>query len=155
LDETAEAKLNRGPVLCLDLGARRVGAAVSDPTLIAITRLKALRRSNWKQLLLDVAELVRHYDAKSLVIGFPIKLDGGEGSAATETRKIAQKFALSLKIPIYLQNESLTSVAAEERLRAAGHRAEEIPGLIDSESAAIILNDFINTDNRRLLLSVS
>lgn len=100
----------------------------------------------------DVAELIRHFDAKSLVIGFPVKLDGSEGSAAAETRKTAQKFALSLEIPIYLQNESLTSVAAEERLRANGYRTEEIATLIDSESAAIILSDFINSRQQTTLV---
>lgn len=145
MDETAAVPTIHGPILSLDLGAKRVGVAVSDPNLIAITRLKALHRSNWKQLLRDVAELIRHFDAKSLVIGFPAKLDGSEGSAATETRRIAQKFALSLEIPIYLQDESLTSVAAEERLRASGYRTEELATLIDSESAAIILSDFITS----------
>ena len=145
LDETVGADEIRGPILSLDLGAKRVGAAVSDPCLIAITRLKTLRRSNWKRLLRDVDDLVRHFDAKTLVIGFPLKLDGGEGSAATETRQIAQKFARSLELPVYLQDERLTSREAEERLRARGYRSAELAALLDSESAAIILSDFIDS----------
>ena len=145
LAETANRNAIRGPVLSLDLGAKRVGAAVSDPSLIAITRLKTLCRSNWKQLLRDVADLIQRFDAKTLVIGFPLKLDGSEGSAATETRQIAQKFARSLELPIYLQDERLTSREAEERLRASGYQTEELAALVDSESAAIILSDFIDS----------
>jgi putative Holliday junction resolvase len=113
--------------------------------LIAITRLKALRRSNWKQLLRDISDLIRHYDAKTMVIGFPLRLDGTEGSAAAETRQIARKFELSLELPIYLQDERLSSREAEERLRASGHRANELTALVDSEAAAIILGDFIDS----------
>lgn len=144
LNETAGADAILGPILSLDLGARRVGAAVSDPSLIAIRRLKPLRRSSWKQLLLDVGDLIRHFDAKTLVIGFPLKLDGNEGSAALEVRQIAQKFARSLELPIYLQDERLTSTEAEETLRASGYRPSELAALIDGEAAAIILRDFIS-----------
>jgi len=145
LDETADANPIPGPILSLDLGAKRVGTAVSDPSLIAITALSPLRRSNWKQLLRDVGDLIQRFDAKTLVIGFPLRLDGSEGSAATETRQIAQKFARSLELPIYLQDERLTSREAEERLRAGGYRSEELAARVDSESAAIILRDFITS----------
>ena len=143
LDETAKPGPARGPILSLDLGARRVGVAVSDPSLIAITRLSALHRSNWKQLLRDVDDLIRRFDAQTLVIGFPLNLDGTEGRAATETRQIAQKFARSLELPVYLQDERLTSREAEERLRTSGYRSSELAAHVDGESAAIILEDFI------------
>jgi putative Holliday junction resolvase len=77
-------------------------------------------------------------------------LEGGEGSAATETRQLAQKFALSLELPIYLQDERLTSREAEEILRASGYRLPEISTLVDSESAAIILRDFISSGQQRM-----
>jgi putative Holliday junction resolvase len=144
LDETDAANPIPGPILSLDLGTKRVGVAVSDPSLIAITALKPLRRSNWKQLLRDVSDLIQRFDAKTLVIGFPLRLDGSEGSAATETRQITQKFARSLDLTIYLQDERLTSREAEERLRASGCRPEDLAARVDSESAAIILRDFIN-----------
>ena len=132
-----------GPILSLDLGLKRVGIAVSDPTLVAITRLEPLRRSNWKRLLLDVSDLIRRFDAQAVVIGWPLRLDGIEGAAAKETQEIAQKFARSLNLPIFLQDERLTTAEAEEKLRAAGYKAKELAARIDSESAAIILRDFI------------
>ena len=142
----------RGPILSLDLGAKRVGAAISDPTLVSITRLGVIRRSNWKQLLLDVGELVRRFDAKTLVIGFPLSLDGKEGSAAKQSLEIALKFARSLYLPVYLQDERLTSVEAEERLRAEGYQAKSVAARVDSESAVIILRDFISGGQQRTLV---
>ncbi|MCU1265155.1 MAG: Holliday junction resolvase YqgF [Acidobacteria bacterium] len=141
-----------GPILSLDLGTRRVGAAVSDPTLIAITRIEAIIRSNWKQLLLDVSELIRRFDAKTMVIGFPLNLDGNEGDAASAARAVAVKFARSLNLPVYLQDERLTSREAEERLRADGYSSKEIAAHVDSESAAVILRDFLVDGQHRILI---
>lgn len=144
-----------GPILGLDLGQKRVGVAVSDELRISITRLRPLPRTNWKQLLRDVAEAVRKLNARTLVIGLPLSLDGGEGSAAKIAHETARKFARSLSIPVFLQDERLTSVAAAEQLRAAGHNPKEMRQLIDSEAAAIILADFIGSGEDRTLVSPS
>lgn len=142
-----------GPILALDLGQRRVGVALSDSSLISITKLPVLARSNWKRLLNDVTELLRRFDARSLVIGLPLNLDGTEGSAALEARRTAQKFALSLDMPVYLQDERLTSREAEDQLRAAGFAANEIPRLVDGQSAALILADFMAAGQQRIVVS--
>jgi putative Holliday junction resolvase len=85
-----------------------------------------------------------------VVIGLPLRLDGTIGDAAAEARKTAEKFALSLQIPVYLQDERLTSTEAEENLRNAGVKAEELSLRIDSEAAALILRDFLNTNEERI-----
>ena len=139
-----------GPVLALDLGQKRVGAAVSDRLLISIKRLAPIKRSNWKALLQIVRGLIEEFDAGTLVIGLPLRLDGTEGDAALEVQATAVKFAKSLTLPVYLQDERLTSAAAEEQLREAGYKTEEIAELIDSEAAAIILRDFLASDAENL-----
>lgn len=143
-----------GPILALDLGQKRVGVAASDSMLISITKLPPLTRSNWKQLLSDVGELVRRLDARTLVIGLPLSLDGAKGPAALEAEYTAGKFAQSLKIPVYLQDERLSSVEAEEQLRAAGKTALETRDLIDCQAAAIILMDFITGGQPRVLVPI-
>ena len=141
------------PVLALDLGAKRVGVAVSDALAISISRLDSVERTNWKQLLRDVSNLIRRFDAKTLVIGLPLRLDGSAGDAAASARRIAQNFARSLEIPVYLQDERLTSREAEENLREAGSARKELAARIDSESAALVLRDFLATDQQRLLVT--
>ncbi|HEY6232369.1 MAG TPA: Holliday junction resolvase RuvX [Pyrinomonadaceae bacterium] len=143
------------PVLAIDLGEKRVGVAISDALSISITRLAALRRTNWKQLLRSVDEIVRRFDAKTVVIGFPLQLNGFRGDAAENVRSIALKFARSLSIPVYLQDERLTSVEAAENLRAAGHRPDTVPDLIDSEAAAVILRDFLVSSEPKIPVSPS
>jgi putative Holliday junction resolvase len=139
--------------MALDLGEKRVGVAISDALLISITRLGALARTNWKQLLRDVNDLVRHYDAQTVVIGLPLRLNGSDGDAALEVRRVALKFALSLDVPVYLQDERLSSVEAEQNLRLQGYKREQVLAHVDSEAAAVILGDFLGSDQARTLVT--
>jgi putative Holliday junction resolvase len=131
------------PILALDVGQKRVGAAVSDALAVSITRLDVIPRTNWKSLLREVDQLIKRFDAKTLVIGLPLRLNGSAGDSAEEIRGIAQKFAKSLLLPVYLQDERLSSQEAEENLRERGRRPGEISALVDSEAAAVILRDFL------------
>jgi len=154
--ETANQKNPiRAPVVALDLGEKRVGIAVSDALSISITRLAALPRTNWKQMLRDVDDLVRRFDAQTVVIGLPLRLNGSAGDSALEARRVAQKFAQSLAVPVYLQDERLSSAEAEQNLRQEGHRRDKIAGLVDSEAAAVILRDFLEGSQERILVSPS
>lgn len=152
MDKAHPKKKLTGPILALDLGQKRIGVAVSDELLISITRLNPLRRSSWKHLLGDVCALILRFDAQTLVIGLPLRLNGSSGSAALNVRRMADKFALSLQIPVFLEDERLTSAEAEQYLRAEGHKPKEILALVDSESAAIILRDFIAGGQERILV---
>jgi len=148
---TSESMLT-GPILALDLGEKLVGAAISDDLLITIRRLAPLKRTNWKQLLRDVETLISDFDAQTLVIGLPLRLDGTAGNAALEVERMARNFAKSLKLKVYLQDERLTSFDARQTLLAEGHDDSEIPDLIDGEAAALILRDFLNTTETRSLV---
>lgn len=132
-----------GRCAALDIGEKRVGVAISDELNITVRPLAPLQRTSWKRLLQDVSELVRHYDARTLVIGLPLRLEGTEGSAAANIRQLAEKFRLSLDIPVYLQDERLTTFQARENLQAMKYSQTEVELRLDSEAAAIILKDFI------------
>ena len=142
-----------GPILALDLGDKLVGAAVSDDRLVTIKRLPPIKRSNWKRLLQDVVTLIQRYDAQTVVIGLPLNLDGTSGEAADKARHIANNLARSVAQSVYLQDERLTSFEAMENLKAEGYKPGEIPDLIDGEAAAMILRDFIQVDQNRILVS--
>lgn len=135
-----------GRLLALDLGQKRVGLAVSDELCVTVRPLETLRRTNWKQLVRAVAETIKSFDARGLVIGLPLRLDGTEGGAAQESRRLARNFRLSLNVPVYLQDERLTSLEADGELRAAGYTETQRRARIDGESAAIILRDFIERE---------
>ena len=108
-------------------------------------------RRSWKDLLRQVAATIEAYDARGLVVGLPLNLDGTEGPAAAEAKRLAENFRRSLDVPVYLQDERLTSIAAVDELKSRGHKISNIHADVDSESAAIILRDFLSgqaqTDN--------
>lgn len=139
-----------GRILALDLGTKRVGVAVSDELRISVRPLAPLRRTSWKKLLGAVAETLAGFDAQALVIGLPLLLDGSEGDAATEARRLARNFELSLGVPVYLQDEKLSTQAAEEELRALGYSGRKLLERLDSQSAALILRDFLSSSPREM-----
>ncbi len=152
MERANEKNTIRAPVIAIDLGEKRVGIAVSDALSISITRLEALPRTNWKQLLRDVDNLIQRFDAQTVVIGLPLMLNGSSGDSALLVRQLAQKFAQSLKVPVYLQDERLSSIEAEQNLRAEGYKRDRISALVDSEAAAVILRDFLADDQERIIV---
>ncbi len=133
----------QGRVLAIDIGSKRVGLAVSDELRLSVRALPALPRTPWKRLVASLAELCEKFDVRCIVLGLPLRLDGVEGSAALEARRVARKLELTLRLPLFLQDERLTSKAAEATLRGLGLGRSEISGRVDSEAASIILSDFL------------
>jgi putative Holliday junction resolvase len=140
--QAAEAS-KPGRLLALDLGQKRVGVAITDELRISVRPLPPLRRTSWKQLVHTVAVLVRDFDAQSLVIGLPLSLDGTENTAAKEIKRQARNLERSLGLPVFLQDERLTSLEAERNLRAEGYDLREVRDRVDSEAAALILRDYL------------
>ena len=94
--------------------------------------------------------MVERFDAQTIVVGLPLRLDGTDGDAAKNARRIATNLAKSIHRPVYLQDERLTSLDAMANLKAEGLKPEEIPAVIDSEAAATILRDFLDTRQERI-----
>lgn len=140
----------QGRILAIDMGSKRVGLAVSDELRLTVRALPALPRTPWKRLLSSLAELCEQFDVRSIVLGLPLRLDGTEGDVAEEVRRVGRNLQLSLKLPLFFQDERLTSKEAESTLRGRGFRAGEISARIDSEAASIILSDFLEVHKKRL-----
>jgi putative Holliday junction resolvase len=138
----------QGRVLAIDMGSKRVGLAVSDELRLTVRALPPLPRTPWKRLLSSLAELCEQFDVRSIVLGLPLRLDGTEGDAAKEVRRLGHNLQLSLKLPLFFQDERLTSKEAESSLRSRGFQAGEISGRVDSEAASIILSDFLELQKR-------
>ena len=131
-----------GRILALDPGTKRIGLAVSDQGRIVTTPLPRIDRTSWKRLLSEIKQLLQQFDAKALVIGLPLESNGDESEMSAEARDMARKFTLSLEIPVFLQDERVTSYDAKRRLW--DKQVANAKDLVDSEAAAVILGDFLD-----------
>ena len=132
-----------GRVLALDPGAVRVGVSVTDSS-----RTMAFPRAALKAdaLLFDqIRLLVDEEMATHVVIGLPKSLDGKDGPAAQSARELAAALGEVLDVEIELFDERLTTVQAAASLRAAGRDSREARDVIDSASATVLLDAWLNT----------
>jgi putative holliday junction resolvase len=132
-----------GRIIALDLGTKKVGVAVCDELQITVRPLQVVPRGSWKELLKKISAIIEEFDAIALVIGLPYNFDGSENEMSADARRIARNFSLSLTIPVFLQDERLSSISAKQNLHDRGFNEKEILRQIDAEAASIILSDFL------------
>lgn len=133
----------RGRIIAIDPGTKRVGVAVSDPDQMIATPVRTLQRTSWKKLLSDIKETVSEFDAVAVVVGLPLGFEGDEIPMTTEATDIARKLSLSLEIPVFLQDERVSSYEARGRLWQRPKSAADVRSEVDSEAASVILSDFL------------
>jgi putative Holliday junction resolvase len=144
------SEISHGRILALDLGTKWVGIAVCDELQITVRPVCVIERRSWKELLRKISAFIVEFDAVALVLGLPYNFDGSESEMSIEARRLHRNFSLSLKIPVYFQDERLTSMAADKYLREQRLDEKQIRRNIDSTAAAFILNDFLAKRQNRL-----
>jgi putative Holliday junction resolvase len=132
-----------GRLIALDPGTKWIGVAVSDASQTIATPVRTLERRSWKKTLAAVKDILAEFDAVGLIIGLPLNSDGTESEMSTEARRIARNISLSIDVPVFLQDERVTSYEARGRLWERGVAIKDTKGLVDAEAAAIILSDFL------------
>jgi putative Holliday junction resolvase len=136
-----------GRLLALDLGTKRIGVAVSDELQLTTRAVCIIERKSWKKVLKQIVSFLEDFDAVGLVLGLPYNTDGTESEMSQEARRLARNFSLSLDVPVFLQDERVSSYDAKGYLWKLGLNEKEVRQRVDSEAAAIILSDFIELRN--------
>jgi putative Holliday junction resolvase len=103
----------------------------------------ALPRRSDHQALAEIAELARREGVEGFVVGDPVNVDGTRGEASERVRRFADKLRAACGLPVHLVAETLTTVAARERLEAAGVDWRRHPGRLDAVAAQIVLEEFL------------
>lgn len=124
--------------VCLDVGEKRIGVAVARSGVrIAIPFLTVVVDGTEVQ---RITEIVLQEDADALIVGYP-RNQQGEATAQTHYVETFMNQFENLDVPVVFQDESLTSVLAEQRLIAEKRPYEK--GDIDAMAATIILQDYL------------
>lgn len=133
-------------ILALDVGEKRIGVAATDG-VVRIARPLGVVEVDGNELQ-AIAHHINHEQAGLVVIGYP-RNQSGEATAQTAyVERFAEQLSQVVDVPFIFQDESLTSVLAEQQLKAYGTPYEK--GDIDALAAALILQDYVEQQNGRI-----
>ena len=136
-----------GRVLGIDYGDSRIGLAMSDPLKIIASPYKTIRNEGNEKCLQVFQSLIKEKDVEAIVVGLPMGLKGQETVQTKKVREFAN-LLYALKLPIHLEDERLSSISAEKSMIQQNIKTGHNKGLIDQRAAAIILQQFLDKQNR-------
>lgn len=128
-------------VMALDVGTKRIGIALSDYLLMLANGHSYISREPEEKALETIYKIARENNVKQIVVGLPLNMDGTKGFQAED----CEKFVTKIKdYDIIFEDERLTSDTAEENLRNKKIDFRKDKGLVDIESACIILEQYLS-----------
>jgi putative holliday junction resolvase len=141
-----------GRAVGIDLGARRIGIAVSDSAgTMALPRTTVVRSGDAERDRRVLVDLILEEEATTVVVGLPLSLDGSRGRAALEAVAEAEALAALLDshaIAVELYDERLTTVSAHQALAARGDRERTRRRVVDQAAAAVMLSAWLDQHGR-------
>jgi len=148
---TDDEPIRRGRAVGIDLGARRIGIAVTDSAgTMALPRTTVIRSGDIQRDHRSLTELALEEEAVVVVVGLPLSLDGSRGRAATAAVEEADALRALLAphhIDVELFDERLTTVSAHQALAAGGAGGRRRRPIVDQAAATVMMEAWL--DGRR------
>ena len=136
-----------GRVIGLDYGSRTVGVAVTDALGLTVQPLETITRKEENKLRRTLAraeEIIKELGVTEIVVGLPLHLDGEESESSAKARAFGEMLSRRTGLPVYYQDERLTTVEADEILTETGVPKKDRKTYIDAVAASLILEDFLS-----------
>jgi putative pre-16S rRNA nuclease len=131
---------DRGRLLAVDYGERRIGLAVSDPTgTIASPAGHILRRRGKRPPIAEIVRRAEELGARGFVVGLPLDESGEDTPRAVEVRRIAAELERRTGLPVELLDERFTTAAALRAVREMGGSTKGRKGDVDALAATVLL----------------
>ena len=128
--------------MSLDVGTKRIGVALSDFLHMLATGNCVVDRMPENLAVEKIKKIAKENRVNKIVVGVPLNMDGTQGSQADDCIEFSKNFQDDFEV--VFEDERLTSDAAEENLRNRNINFRKNKGLVDIESACIILEQYIN-----------
>ena len=142
---TDQENTGKGRILALDLGKKRIGLALSDPLGITAQGLPTLERTNIRQDMAALAQLISEREVTLLLMGNPLHMSGHEGRQTAYVHEFAERLTEHTGVPLKYWDERLTTVEAHRVLRSSGIGIEKRARAIDKLSAVILLESYLDS----------
>ncbi len=136
-----------GRVLALDYGKRRIGIAISDELGITAQGLNTLERTNVREDVRHLAQLIAEKNVTLILMGKPLHMSGAESRQAEYCRDFAGRLSAASGVPVEFWDERLTTVAAQRVLRESGISMQKRAAAVDRLAAVILLESYLDSLN--------
>jgi putative Holliday junction resolvase len=127
--------------LAIDYGDKHTGLAICDPAETIASPLTVI--DGQKDLLDKIARIATTENVEAIVLGLPLNMDDSTGPRAKIVLKLAEQLKNRLQIPVHLQDERLTTFAAEDKIAPADLSRKKKKKRLDAIAAAQILETFL------------
>jgi putative Holliday junction resolvase len=131
-------------ILALDLGARRIGVAVSDLLGITAQGLETIHRQNGRTDLQTLQKIVKDYEVGMILVGQPLHMSGQAGRQAQHAQVFADQLRRRFGMEVRLWDERLTTAEAQRVLKSSGVSIEKRKQAIDRMAAVILLQSYMD-----------
>lgn len=131
-------------VMGLDVGRRRIGIAVSDPTGFLARGVEVLQRTALADDLARICTLVESLAVERVVVGHPISLSGEPGPQALDAERFAESLREMSPVPVELWDERLSTLEADRRMQEAGVSSRKRRQRVDMAAATLILQSYLD-----------
>jgi putative Holliday junction resolvase len=135
----------RGRILAVDLGEKRIGLAISDPTHTIASPLTVIQHTSRNFDAAQISQLCVENDVYLIVIGIPGTLDGEDSPQLRHAQKFMDALKDQVKIPIVTWDESYSTNNAQEIRRAMQVPVKKRQGHLDDLAAAVILQSYLES----------
>ncbi len=133
-------------VLALDVGERRIGVALASLIARLPSAYTTIDQQSDRGAIDQICDIVAKESITELVVGLPRDMQGNDTAQTAHVRAFVRQLEPTLNIPITMQDEAVTSIQAEERLKSLGKPYSKAD--IDAEAAVIILQDYLQARER-------
>lgn len=130
-------------ILGLDIGTKRIGAAISDPLGITAQSLKTIAREPFEESTEEIKKIISEFDVTELIVGLPINMNGTKGKGADEVVEFVERLKEKIDKPIKLWDERLTTMEAEKILIESDVSRKKRKGVKDKLAAQLILQSYL------------
>jgi putative holliday junction resolvase len=131
-------------VLCLDVGDKRIGIAVSDPSGTIAQAVKVYTRGSLRQDVEEIGAVARDLEVSRIIVGLPRNLDGSLGTRAQQVLSLAEKIESATSLPVESWDERFSSNEAHRIFDLASVNQKKRKRFIDMMAAQIILQGYLD-----------
>lgn len=138
-------------IIGIDYGDARVGIAVSDLMGLTAQGVETIHhKGNEEMLLARIEELIKQYDAKKIVIGYPRNLNGTIGPRAQKTEEFIEKLIDKFGLDVIKWDEWLSTVSAHRDMNDMNIKKKKKRGIVDTIAAVHILQNYLDAQRNKI-----